>query len=698
MTIDAACRPAAPRLSGLAACFAPRTIAVVGAGRTSGVGASVLRNLLAGFSGRVYPVNPHASSIAGLACHPTVGDIPATIDLAVIAVPALAAGDAVDDCIRAGVAGIVLITAGFGETGDEGRRRETALRDRVRRAGIRMIGPNCLGIVNTDPAIRLNASFAPTMPAAGPVAFASQSGALGLAVLEATDRLGVGISSFVSTGNAADVSFADLLEYWEADPRTKVILLYAESVAEPRRFADVARRVSRIKPIVVLKSGRSAAGAKAASSHTGALAQQDALVDAMLRDAGVLRADTLEALFATAALLAYQPVPRGSRVAVLTNAGGPGILAADACAAAGLPMAQPSAATGAALREFLPANAGLGNPIDMIATASPDDYRRAIPLLLADPGIDALVVMFIPLSVTNTSDVATALAAAAQGSDKPVLATFFGAPGLASLVAPIPVYAFPETAIRALAAADAYRRWLSEPETEPARPGRVDPETVRPIIERARAAGGAWVEPSAAAALLDACGIVVAPHRVVVDAGHAVAAAGQLGYPVVLKGLGPALLHKTEAHAVHPNLPDETAVVEAFDALAGRPGVTAILVQSMVRDGVEMLIGAVRQGEFGHAVVCGSGGTLVELLRDTALRLAPVTPRGVGAMLNELRGVRLLRGFRGAPALDEAALAETVLRVSELVELCPEIAELDLNPVIVTRTGAIVVDARIRLD
>lgn len=561
-----------------------------------------------------------------------------------------------------------------------------------------MIGPNCLGIISTDPEMQLNASFAPTMPMAGPVAFASQSGALGLAVLEAADRLGIGISSFVSTGNAADVSFADLLDYWETDPRTKVILLYAETFPEPRHFAAVARRVSRSKPIVVLKSGRSAVGARAASSHTGAIAQQDALVDALLREAGVLRAETLEELFATAALLGYQPLPRGGRVAVLTNAGGPGILAADACDTAGLTMAQPSARTTVALRQFLPPNAGLGNPIDMIATASPDDYRRAVPLLLSDPGVDALVAMFIPLSVTNTSDVATALAAAAHGAHKPVLATFFGTPGVASLVAPIPCYTFPETSIEALAAAHAYQRWRSEPETVPPPSTRVDPAMVRPIVERARAAGATWLEPGAAAALLDACGITVASHRVVVDASQAVAAARELGYPVVVKGLGPTLLHKTEAHAVRPNLADDTAVVTAFDDLAGQPGVTAIIVQAMVRDGIEMLVGAVREGAFGHAVVCGSGGTLVELLRDTALRLAPVTPYSVAAMFNELRSIQLLRGFRGAPVLDEAALAETVLRVSELVEVCPDIAELDLNPVIVTKTGATVVDARIRID
>jgi acetyl coenzyme A synthetase (ADP forming)-like protein len=696
VTIDAAGPSAATRLSGLAACFTPHTVAVLGAGRTGGVGASVLRNLLAGFSGRVYPVNPRASEIAGLACHAAVADIPVTIDLAVIAVPAPAVDDAVDDCIRAGVAGIVLITAGFGETGDEGRRRETALRDKVRRAGIRMIGPNCLGVVTTDPAIRLNASFAPMMPMAGPVAFASQSGALGVAILEATERLGVGISSFVSTGNAADVSFADLLEYWEADPRTKVVLLYAESFAEPRQFVEVARRVSRTKPIVVLKSGRSRAGAKAASSHTGALAQQDALVDAMLRDAGALRADSLEELFATAALLAYQPLPRGPRVAVLTNAGGPGILAADACATSGLTMAQPSTATVEALRTFLPANAGLGNPIDMIATASPDDYRRAVPLLLADPGVDALVAMFVPLSVTNTHDVARAIADAARASEKPVLTTFFGAPGVACLVAPVPCYTFPETAVRALTAAEAYRRRLSESEIQPTSP-RVDRAAVRPIVESALSAGATWLPPTVCTALLEASGITVASQQLVGNVDEAVAAARRLGYPVMVKGLGPTLLHKTDAGAVYSHLANDAAVLAAYRELAGRPGVESILVQAMIRNGIEMMVGAVRQGAFGHAVMCGSGGTLVELLHDVALRLAPLTPSKVAGMLDELRGTRLLRGFRGAAPLDEAALAQTVLRVSELVGLCPEIVELDLNPVIVTTHGAVAVDARIRL-
>jgi acetyl coenzyme A synthetase (ADP forming)-like protein len=695
--VEASPVAAAPRRSGLDACFKPRTVAVIGAGRSAGVGASILRNLLATQRAGVYPVNPHARSLDGVACYPTLADVPASIDLAVIAVPAAAVAPAVDDCIRAQVGAIVVISAGFGETGSGGRRREADLRERVRQAGIRMIGPNCLGLISTDPDTPVNASFAPSMPPAGPVAFASQSGALGLAVVDAADRLGVGLSSFVSTGNAADVSFADLLEYWESDARTTAILLYAESFTDPQRFAAVARRVSRTKPVVVLKSGRSAAGAKAASSHTGALAQQDALVDALLRDAGVLRVGSLEELFATAALLARQPLPRGTRVAVLTNAGGPGIVAADAAEASGLTMATLSPRTTEILREFLPANAGLGNPIDMIATASPDDYRRAVPLLLADPGVDALLTMFIPLSVTNTTEVATALAAAARGADKPVLTTFFGTPGVASLVSSIPCYDFPETAIRALAAACACQQRRLEPQPAP-EPKRLNPHGVRPMVARARATGTAWLDARDATALLEASGITVAPHEFVTDTPQAVAAARRFGYPVVVKGSGPTLLHKTERHAVHRDLQDERSVAWAFEDLSTQPGVTTIVVQPMIRAGVEMLVGAVWHREFGHAVVCGSGGTLVELMQDTALRLAPVTRHGVETMLNELRGIRLLRGYRGAPVLDETALVDTVLRISELVDVCPEIAELDLNPVIVTATGAVTVDARIRIE
>ena len=488
---------------------------------------------------------------------------------------------------------------------------------------------------------------------------------------------------------------SDLLELWDTDERTRVILLYLEAIAEPRRFLDVARRVGRRKPIVAVKAGRSTTGARAAASHTGALAAGDAFVDALLLEAGVIRAATLEEMFETGALLARQPLPAGRRVAILTNAGGPGILAADACERAGLAIAALSPGTTATLRSFLPATAAVSDPVDMIATASPDDYRRALPALLADPGVDAVVAMFIPLSVTSTAEVVRAIADTSRTSAKPVLATFFGAPDVANLLAPIPCYAFPESPVRALGRAAAYASWRSAP-VEPTRVfGDVDWDQVRRLVDAA--GGDGWLRPEAIPAVLAAAGIPVISTEVVdsIEAAHA--AAVRCGYPVVLKGTGPTLLHKTESHAVFTRLADEAAIPGAFWTLKNRSDVEQILIQPMLEGGVEMFVGATWDAAFGHLIVCGGGGTAVELMRDTAQRLAPLSETSVRAMLDEIRATRLLRGFRGAAALDEAAFRDIVLRVSALVEAAPVIRELDLNPVMVTRRGAVAVDARLRV-
>jgi acyl-CoA synthetase (NDP forming) len=672
-------------------------VAVVGAGRTRGVGAAIFRNLAGSFRGPVYPVNPSARRIGAFDAFATLTDIPGPVDLAVIAVPAAAVDRVIDDCIGKQVGAVIVISAGFGETGHEGRASEAAIRDKVRRAGLRMIGPNCLGLVNTDPGILLNASFSPAFPPAGTVAFSSQSGALGLAILEHAGRLNLGISSFVSVGNKADVSTNDLLEYWEHDPRTRVILMYVESFGNPRRFSQICRRVGRTKPIVAVKAGRSRAGARAAGSHTGALAENDALVDALFQDAGVIRTETLEELFEVAALLSHQPLPSGPRVAILTNAGGPGILAADACDAHGLQVPHLAAETTAALRGFLPAAAGFSNPVDMLATASADDYRRAIPLLLADPAVDALLTIFIPPLVTDTSDVARAIAETARGSAKPMLATFFGAAGVPEILSPVPCYAFPESGVRALAHAVSHARWRRVPvESPPAYPD-IERTAAALIVDRALAAGGGWLPPTDTFTLLAAAGIPAAPTRLVATAGSAIATAHEIGLPVVLKGAGPTLLHKTEARAVFTDLADDAAVLRAFQALSEHAGVTQVVIQPMVRGGVEMFVGAFLDATFGHLVMCGRGGTLIELLKDASQRLAPLTERTAREMLDAIRGIPLLRGFRGAPRLDEPALRDIVLRVSALVEACPRIVELDLNPVIVTQSGACVVDARVRV-
>ena len=691
--------PESDRLLPLDSLFAPRSVAVVGAGRTRGsIGAEVLHNVISsGFRGEIYPINPHAPEVQGLRAWARLTDVAGAIDLAIVAVPCDAVESAVDDCITKHVPAVVVISAGFSETGPEGRVREARLRDKLRRAGARLVGPNCMGLVNTDPAHPLNATFSPVFPPAGPIAFSSQSGALGLAVLDSATRLNLGLSSFVSVGNKADVSTNDLLEHWEHDPRTSVILMYVESFGNPRRFAQIARRIARTKPILALKAGRSSSGARAASSHTGALAASDDIVDALFRDAGVIRKGTVEEMFDTAALLAHQPLPRGNRVAILTNAGGPGILAADACESHGLRVQPLTAGTREALAAFLPASAGLSNPVDMIATATADQYRRAIRLLLDDPGVDSLITIFIPPIVTRASDVARAIAETACGAAKPVLATFFGAAGVPDLIAPVPCYTFPESAARALADAVTYARWRSQPAGQVPELRGFDVDSVRRIIERAPLDPSGWLAPHAVAGILEACGIPAAPTRVVVDAAGAVAAARRVGLPAVLKGSGPELIHKTESQAVFTDLRTEEDVLRAYHALARRPDVASILVQPMIARGVEMFVGATLDSTFGPVVLCGSGGTMLELLKDTSCRLAPVTDRGALEMVEEVRGRVLLRGFRGAPPVDEAGFRDVLLRTSALVDACPEIVELDFNPVIVTATAAVTVDARIRI-
>jgi acyl-CoA synthetase (NDP forming) len=542
----------------------------------------------------------------------------------------------------------------------------------------------------------LNATFSPVFPPAGPVAFSSQSGALGLAVLESSRALNLGLSSFVSLGNKADLSTNDLIEYWEQDPRTSVILMYVESFGNPRRFAEIARRVGHHKPIVAIKAGKSRSGARAASSHTGALAASDDMVNALFRDTGVIRTDTVEEMFETAAVLAHQPLPAGPRVAILTNAGGPGILAADACEAHGLVMSTLAANTSEALRTFLPAAASIVNPVDILATASAEDYRRAMSALLADPGVDSLLTIFIPPLVTGSAAVASAIAETARGGSKPVLATFFGAAGVPAILAPVPCYTFPESAARALGHATRYAQWREKPAgVAPVLTG-FDQDAARRVVARSIGEGD-WLEPLSVSALLEACGMTGAPSRLVLTAEGAVAAAHHLGFPVVLKGVGSALLHKTESQAVRLDLRTDSDVLLAYHALARRPDVDSVLVQPMVKGGVEMFIGATRDATFGPVVMCGSGGTLVELLHDAACRLAPLTERAAREMIAETRGSVLLRGFRGAPPVDEAAFRDLLLRTSALIAGCPEIVELDFNPVIVTTTGAIVVDARVRV-
>jgi acetyl coenzyme A synthetase (ADP forming)-like protein len=680
--------------------FEPTSVAVVGVSRDlHGVGAEVLNNLRkTGYRGRIVAIHPGATEIQGLPAFPRLTAVDGEIDLAIVVVPAVAVVDVARDAAAKRVKALVVISADFSETGDVGRAREAELLHVVREAGMRLIGPNCMGILNADPAVLLNATFSPVFPPPGRVAFSTQSGALGLAILEYARRLNLGISTFASIGNKADVSSNDLIQYWSDDPKTGVILLYLESFGNPRKFGQLARSVGRRKPIVAVKAGRSDAGARAASSHTGALAASDTVVDALFHHAGVIRTTTIEEMFDVAMLLDRQPLPAGDRVAILTNAGGPGILAADACEGAGMHVTALAEGTVAALRALLPPAAGLHNPVDMLATATADHYAQAMRALIADPNVDSLLTIFIPPLVTAPSDVAAALRDVARTSVKPVLATFIGVEGAIPMLAPVPAYRFPEAAVTALARASRYAKWRQAP------PGftpdsSVAVQAARAVVTASLARGPGWLTPPEAERVLLAMGITGVASQVVHGEDDAVAHADTLGYPVALKAFGPAILHKTDAGAVHLALDGPQAVRRAYRDFRDRLGtrLSGILVQRMASEGVEMFIGGLQDPAFGPVVFCGSGGVLVELFGDAVCRLCPLSDTDANEMLNEVRGIVRLRGHRGRPRGDEAALRDALLRVSALLDGCPEIQELDINPINVLQRGTVALDVRIRV-
>jgi acetyl coenzyme A synthetase (ADP forming)-like protein len=697
----------------------PRTVVVIGASRDPArIGRRILDALVAaGFTGRVYPVNPAAGEVAGLRAYRSVRDVPAGVDLGVVAVPRDRVLAVVDDCAAAGVKSLVVVTAGYAEAGAEGIALQQELVERVRGYGMRMVGPNCMGLLNANPDMRLNASFSPIFPPPGHVGLSSQSGALGLAILALATSRGVGFSTFVSVGNKADVSSNDLLEYWEEDQGTRVILLYLESFGNPRRFARLARRIGRTKPIVAVKAGRTRAGSRAAGSHTAALAANDVAVDALFHQCGVIRADTIDEMFDIAACLDTQPLPAGRRVAIVTNAGGPGILAVDACESSGLTVAPFSAETRARLGAFLPDAASTGNPVDMIASAGPDEYRQAIEVALADQETDALIVIFAPVDARLSAAIVAAIregiasARRAGATLKPILACVMADPGrpqpLDAGGERIPAYAFPENAARTLAKIAAYAEWRTRP------PGllwgfdNVHAEDARSICRAAlEARGEDWLTGEEMRGVLNAFGLPIAVSTVAHTADEAAAQGAALGFPVVAKLLSHRVQHKTEIGGVRLNLENEGAVREAFAEILARAerggvldSVDGVLIQPMLTGGVETMIGVAADRQFGALIGFGLGGIYVEVMGDVRFRIAPLTDVDADELLRESRGFPLLQGYRGRPAADVEALRDLLLRVSRLADDVPEITELDLNPVIALPAGhgCRIVDARIKV-
>ncbi|MFI5960088.1 GNAT family N-acetyltransferase [Cryptosporangium sp. NPDC051539] len=687
--------------ASIAPVLAPRSVVVVGAGRHSGgVGHSVLSNLLAsGFTGAVAAVNRHASpgsSIAGAPAFAAVTDVPGPIDLAVIAVPAAAVAASIADCGRAGVRAVVVLSSGFAEAG--GRDTEQELVAIAHRYGMRLVGPNCLGVVNADPAVRLNATFAvlpaPAADVPDGIGLASQSGALGIAVLDAAARRGIGVSEFVSLGNKADVSGNDLLLYWAGADRTPVIALYLESIGNPRRFRRIAAKVAAQKPIVALRSGRSAAGARAGASHTAAAATPDATTTALFRDAGVIAVDTTEELLDVTALLAVQPVPAGRRIGVIGNAGGPGALTADAAAAAGAEVPELSAATVAELAAAVPGAAAVTNPIDLGAEASPAAYRSALAVLLGSGEVDAVVVLHAVTRAQPVDAVVDAVRrAATERPGTPVAGVMLGAAPPAA--APVPWYPFGESAARALARAGDLGRWRSQPHLPAEVPG-FDEAAVAVLLATAERSADGWLAPDAALALLDLVGIPTVRSALVDGADRAVRTAAAFGGPVALKSAAPGLVHKTERHAVATGLRTPSAVAEAAATIHRATGSDAFLVQEMATGRLELTAGLVAPSGGVPVVLVGAGGVHEAVLADKALRTCPLDAGSAAAMLDELRCAPLLRGHRGSPPLDRAAVAGVLDRLARLATIAPAIAELDLNPLLVDEQGLAAVDIAVR--
>ena len=699
--------------------FHPRGVAVVGASRApASIGYRLLEGVISsGFVGQIYPINPKAEQLLGLRAYPSVRDVPGPVDLALIAVPQPLVSAVVEDCAAKGVRALVLITAGFAEVGTAGRLLQDQLAAQVRGHGMRMIGPNCMGIINADPAVRLNGTFAPVFPPPGRVAMSSQSGALGLAVLAAAKRLGLGFSTFVSVGNKADVSSNDLLQYWEEDPATDVILLYLESFGNPRRFARIARRVGRRKPVVVLKSGRTKAGGRAAGSHTAALAVSDTAVDALFRQTGVIRAETLEEMFDLALALGSQPLPRGKRVAVVTNAGGPGILCADTCEAGGLVLPELSLALKTKLAEFLPGAAGMSNPVDMIASATPEQYRRTLAAVLASGEVDAVIVMHISVGLSGMAEITTAVghavaeARAAGNTDCPVLACWMAQETTRAQQElggeQIPTFVFPEAAARALCKAASYAEWRRQPLGVIPDFEDLDLPMARSVCRNALTERGVgWLSAVETRAVLSAMKLPLPAGGVARTADEAAELAERAGFPVAVKLASRTIVHKTEAGGVLLNLPDAAAVRAAFLALEDRlrqlgqlAAMDGVVVQPMVSGGVEVMAGVTQDPLFGPLIAFGLGGIHVEILADVCFRVTPLTDHDAAEMIQSIRGSRLLDGYRGHPPADRAALVDLLLRISRLVEEIPEINELDLNPIfaLAPGEGCRIVDARIHV-
>lgn len=697
----------------LDAIFRPTSIAVIGASQQPGkIGHEIVRNIIKyGFRGKLFPVNPGAQFVHSIKCYPSILEIPDPVDLAVIVVPRERVLGAVDECGEKGVRGLVVITAGFKETSEEGARLEKLLAEKVRAYGMRMVGPNCMGVINTDPEVKLDATFSPQHPQRGKVAFISQSGALGVTILSLSRERHVGFSMFASIGNKTNLSSNDLLLYWENDPDIQIVLLYLENFGNPRRFAQITRRFSRKKPILAVKAGRTVAGARAASSHTGALANLDVATDAIFDQFGVLRANTIDELFDYATALASQPLPRDHRIGIITNAGGPGIMATDACVSLGLELAEYEDETREALRKILPQESNPNNPLDLLASAKPELYRDALEVLLKDPNISAVLLINVRPIMGNPVKVAAMVSEVAAHYAKPVLGCFMGVKDILgriheASVNMIPLYEFPESAARALKGLVRYARLR---ESEQGEPGQfaVDKKAAEEIFSKVRADRRNNLTPEEMNTLMRAYGIPVTEIRLARNLEEVVHEARKLGYPVVLKAILEKTQHKSDIGGVAVDLRTDSEVIDAYNHISEavrRHGLLdewqGVYLQPMVRGGKEVIIGMTYDPNFGPMIMFGMGGIYVEAIQDTVFRIVPITENDAKTMIQSVKGFPILKGVRGEPGVDLDFLAEILQRLSQLAYDFHFIKEMEINPFIISaqREGCLAVDARITLD
>jgi acetyltransferase len=661
-----------------------------------------------GFPGRIYPINPKGGLILGLQAYPSVLDVPDEIDLAVIVIPAPLVASGMEQCGKKGIKGVIVITAGFKEVGGEGMKMERALVEIARKYSMRMIGPNCIGIIDT--VIPLNTSFTAGMPKPGNIAFMTQSGALAQAVLDWAAGQGIGFSRFVSIGNKADCDENDFIVAWGDDPHSKVILAYLEDIRDGAGFMARAQRVGREKrtPIIAIKSGTTEAGTRAVSSHTGALAGSERAYEAAFKQSGVVRATSVESLFGYSIAFAYQPILRGNRIAVVTNAGGMGVMATDAVERAGLQMAQLTAETVNALQQKIPLIASALNPIDVRGDAFEDRYEIALRAALADANVDAVLAILVPQELTRVEESAQVIVQVAKENverGKTVVACFMGEArsreGVQILIENgVPNYGFPERAVDALRAMWEHRQWLDRPVETPPQ-FEFDCAAIRETIARVRADRRTALVESEARAIAEAIGLRVPKTQLARHADDAIALAQQIGYPVVMKIASPDILHKSDIGGVKVGIANDADARDAFDLIVYRAQrfmpeaqVWGVTVQQMIAPGKEVIIGMSRDPQFGPLLGFGLGGIYVEVLKDVTFRIAPITAREADEMMSEIRGAPLLRGVRGEKPSDLAAVRDALLRVSQLVAEFPEIVELDVNPLVVHQRGAVALDVR----